>query len=104
MKFIYIENYLKISRNNKLDFVVLMNGFKNFKVVHQKIILDDNSILLEFNEESDMLFAKKIFEKFFADIVVPSFKVNILFVEKIVQDNNELILAFDNGSSKKIAL
>ena len=81
-----------------------MNGFKNFKVVHQKIILDDNSILLEFSKKSELSFAKKLFEKFFEDIETDKFKVNILFVKNIVQDHNELILTFENDLTKKIVL
>lgn len=101
MKFIYIENYLKISRADKLDFFILLGAFKNFKVKHQKIILDDNCMLLEFTEDSDIEFAKKSFETFFEDIKQEGFSVNVKLVKKIVQNKKEIVITFDNDEQRR---
>ena len=104
MRFIYIENYLKISKNDKMDFFILLNGFQNFKVVHKKIILDENSILLEFSNNSDILFAKQLIEKFFEDINLNNFTIDIVLVKKVLQNKDELLLTYSNDIVKKIVL
>jgi CRISPR/Cas system CSM-associated protein Csm2 small subunit len=101
VKFIYIENYLKVSRTDKLDFFTILGAFKNFKVKHQKVILDDNCILLEFTEDSDIEFAKKTLEAFFEDIKQEGFKINVRLVKKIVQDENEIAVTFNNNEQRR---
>jgi len=101
---IYIENYLKISKNDKMDFFILINQFTNFQVSHKKIILDENSILLEFSKNSDINFANELFEKFFEDIELNHFKINIMQVKEITQNKDELILTYKNDLTKKIVL
>jgi hypothetical protein len=102
--FLYIENYLNISRSDKLDFFVLIGSFKNFKVIHQKVILDNNSLLLEFSSDSDIEFAIKVFEKFFDDIVKKDFEINLRKIKKIVQDKKQLVVDFEDEEQKRIKL
>ena len=104
MKFLYIEEYLKISRADKLDFFILLGAFKNFKVMHQKVILDSNAFLLEFSDESDIKFAKKTFEKFFEDIEQKDFKITVRLVKKIVQESGQIIISFENDEHIRIKL
>jgi hypothetical protein len=104
MKFLYFENYLKISRTDKLDFFILLGAFKNFKVIAQKIILDCNALLLEFSEDSDMEFATKTFVKFFEDIEQKESFVNIKKVEQILQDKSQMVLTFEDKQEKRIKL
>lgn len=102
--FLYIENYLNISRADKLDFFVLIGSFKNFKVIHQKVILKNNSLLLEFSDDSDIEFAIKVFEKFFEDIVKKDFEISIKKIKKIIQDKKQLVVDFENDEQKRIML
>lgn len=104
MGLLYIENYLKISRGDKLDFFILIGAFKNFKVQHQKVILNNNALLLEFSEDSDIEFAKEVIEKFFEDIGQDDLDINVIKVKQLVQENKEIVVTFENGGQKRIKL
>ena len=65
MRFIYIQNYLNISREKKYDFIRYVYSFEQFKVVNQKIVLNDNALIIELDEESSFDVAKSLIDKFF---------------------------------------
>lgn len=46
MKFIYIKNYLDLSGKEKLNFLNFANSVTGLKVSEQKVIFDENSLLL----------------------------------------------------------
>lgn len=100
MKFIYVENYLTIPRDEKKEFLVLIGSFTNFRVKNQKIVLNDNSLILEFDEKSDVVFAKEAVEKFFE----PNKQIKIKMVSKIEQNINQVILTFEDSKQKKVKL
>lgn len=100
MEFIYVENYLTISRDEKREFLVLLGSFTNFRVTNQKIVLNDNSLILEFAKNSDIGFAKEAIEKFFE----VNSQVNIKIVSCIEQSNHEIILTFEDKKQKKVKL
>lgn len=100
MKFVYIENYLMIPRDKKREFLVLLGSFQNFRVTNQKIVLNDNSLILEFDKTSDIDFAKEAIEKFF----INEENIAIKIVTQIIQDANEVILTFEDNIQKKVKL
>ena len=100
MEFIYVENYLTISRDEKREFLVLLGSFTNFRVTNQKIVLNDNSLILEFAKNSDIDFAKEAIEKFFE----VNTQVNIKIVSCIEQNSHEIILTFEDNKQKKVKL
>ena len=100
MPFIYIKNYLDISRDEKLEFLILIKGFKNFKVINQKVLLGDNSLLLQLDGESDIKFAMDAIEKFFFG----SSDIKVALVKEILQSQNEILLTFNNDEQKRIKL
>jgi len=100
LEFIYVENYLTISRDEKREFLVLLGSFTNFRVTNQKIVLNDNSLILEFAKNSDIDFAKEAIEKFFE----VNTQVNIKIVSCIEQNNHEIILTFEDKKQKKVKL
>ena len=104
MKFIYIENYLKISRADKLDFFVILGGFKKFKVKHQKVILDGNCIVLELTDDSDLEFAKELFESFFADIEQNDFTIKVNIIKEIFQEGKQITILLENDEKKRIKI
>jgi len=65
MRFIYIQDYLNISREKKYDFIRYVYSFEQFKVVNQKIVLNDNALIIELDEESSFDVAKSLIDKFF---------------------------------------
>ena len=100
MEFIYVENYLTISRDEKREFLVLLGSFTNFRVTNQKIVLNDNSLILEFAKNSDIGFAKEAIEKFFE----VNKQINIKIVSCIEQNSHEIILTFEDNKQKKVKL
>ena len=100
MKFLYVENYLIIPREKKREFLVLLGSFPSFRVTNQKIVLNDNSLILEFEENSNIAVAQEAIENFFAD----EKSISIKIVKQILQDVNKVILTFDDNMQKKVKL
>jgi hypothetical protein len=100
MPFIYIKNYLDISRDEKLEFFILIKGFKNFNVTNQKILLSDNSLLLQLDEQSDKSFAMETIKKFFID----KGDMEVCLVKEILQSQNDILLTFEDNEQKRIKL
>ena len=100
MKFLYVENYLIIPREKKREFLVLLGSFQDFRVTNQKIVLNDNSLILEFEENSDIEIAKKAIENFFVD----EKSISIKLVKQILQDVNKVILTFEDNVQKEVKL
>lgn len=100
MKFIYIQNYLTTSREKKLEFFAYLGQQQKFRVVNQKIILNDNSLILELEDSSNIDFAKKYVNKFFRE----NPKVHIKIVKKIIQNHSKIILGFEDKKAKEVFL
>ncbi|MEA3554562.1 MAG: hypothetical protein U9R39_09250 [Campylobacterota bacterium] len=100
MKYIYIKNYLLIPREDKLEFFKFLGVFKSFKAIKQKIVLDENSLLLEFEDNPDIKLARESIEKFFAN----NDDVDISIIKDIVKDKNEFILIWEDDTQKRIKL
>lgn len=47
MKFIYVKNYLKSGREEKIKFFKFINKLENIKLMNQKLLLSEHSILLD---------------------------------------------------------
>lgn len=102
IKFIYIKNYLNISRRDKLEFFKLTGKFKNFKITNQKVVLSDNSLLLEFAEDSDIESAREKIEEFFEKRKILNTETKIL--KEILLNNDQIKLIFKNNEQKNLTL
>jgi len=100
MRFIYIQNYLTTSRETKLEFLSHIGKQTTFRVINQKIILNDNSLILELEEDSNIEFAKQYIEDFFDKYR----NIDIKKVNNIIQDKTQIILDFDDKKKKKVLL
>jgi len=100
MKFIYIQNYLTTSREKKLEFLSYLGQQQKFRVVNQKIILNDNSLILELDDSSSIDFAKKYVNEFFKQ----NPEITIKIVKKIIQNNSKIILGFEDKKAKEVFL
>lgn len=99
MKYVYIENYLKITQEQKSKFLNFMNRCKEFKVSNSDITFAKDSLVLGFLEDSNVQKASEYFKEFFQDIQ----NVHIDLVNKSFNNTNQIILTF-NGSNKQIKL
>lgn len=99
MPFIYIKNYTHISRDLKVDFFKFVDEHKSFKLESQKILLKESALLIQFTQDSNFDEAFASIKEFFKRDT----NVEVEVVEKILQENNSLILVFSNNQIKRIA-
>lgn len=99
MKYIYIKNYVKITKEQKNKFLNFMNKCKDFKVSNSDITFAKDSLVLGFLEDSNVQKASEYFKDFFQDIK----DVHIDLVNKSFNNTNQMILTF-NGSNKQIKI
>ena len=92
MKFIYIKNYLDLSREEKLNFFKFLGNADTISVSNQRVIFGENALLLDFNGDTDIEEAKRTIESFFK--TTPGVSVHV--VHQIIQNKDSLILTFNN--------
>ncbi|RXJ91522.1 hypothetical protein CRV01_00065 [Arcobacter sp. CECT 8983] len=93
MKFIYIKNYLNISREKKFEFIKFIYSFEEFKLINQKIVLNDNALIIELSKNSSFDIAKTLIDKFFEDYD----DIETFFIDSLaIEEDNTLILKRDN--------
>lgn len=100
MNLIYVENYLEIKREEKMQFLKYLYCFKRFKIVNQKILLNDNSLVIEFSEDSSLEIAKKTIDLFFKK----NEKIKSFFVDKLKIEEHLLYLFKDDKLIKEVKL
>jgi len=99
VKYVYIENYVKITKEQKTNFLNFMNRCKDFKVSNTDITFAKDAVVLGFLKDSNVQKASEYFKEFFQDIK----DVHIDLVNKSFNDTNQMILTF-NGSNKQIKI
>lgn len=100
MKFIYIENYLSIKKEEKMSFFKFINSSDKFRIKNQKVILNDNSIILELDDESNISIVKAYVDSFFKT----QKKIKTDIALKIVKNDSTLILTLKNMGEKRIKI
>lgn len=98
MKYVYITNYLLTTREDKFEFIKYIHSFKRFKIVNQKVILNDNSLILELSDDSSIQIAKKTSELFFKNVK----KIQVYVIDKIILKNKEIQIYKNSKLFKKI--
>jgi len=92
MKYIYIEDYLQLSKDEKVSFFYFLNKSSELKVVHQEIIFEEEAILIGLENttkiEDSLIQIKDYFNK--ANIN----SVNIDIVKKHTTKFDKIILTF----------
>jgi hypothetical protein len=96
MKCIYIENYLKISDQQKVKFLDFINKSKDLKVLNEKVIFSEESLILELFKDSDV-------DKTYTKIIdfckeIKDIKVDL--IKQTVDKSNNLILTFMNTNKQ----
>lgn len=92
MKFIYLENYLEIPKEEKLNFLKFISSVDNLTIAKQRVIFSENSLLIDFKEATNIQKAKETIEDFFE--YIPN--ISTYVVNQIIQEKDSLILEFDN--------
>ncbi len=100
MNFVYIKNYLNISRSKKFQFMKYIYSFDKFKVNNQKIILNDNSLIIELSKDSSLETAKKAIDKFFEN----EEEIISIFVDKLIFEKDKLIILHNEKIIKKVKI
>lgn len=100
MKLIYIKNYLKVSKLKINKFVEYLYTFDEFSINNQKIILNDNSLILELNINSNSDYAKSVIDEFFEE----DKEVDTTFVDELIFEGNELTILNEDKIIRKVAV
>lgn len=100
MRFLYVKNYLKITRNEKISFLKFINILDGIELKNQKILLSDSSLLLELSEESDIDLALRAIEKFFKN----DEDIEAIALKRILMEEKYLTLVFSDEQTKKVML
>lgn len=90
MEYIYIKNYTKLSKNQKVRFLDSINKCDEFKISNQKILFCEEALILGLLKGSNMKIAYNYFKEFFKDI--KDIKIDI--VQKSFNKLNQTILTF----------
>ena len=90
MKYLYIENYLKISKEQKRNFLNTMNRSEEFKISNEKIIFSEESLLLGLLKDSNVQKAYEYFKNYFKEIK----DINIDIIQSSFDKSNHTVLTF----------
>ena len=96
MESIYIENYVKIPVEEKLNFLKSIDNSDEFKVLNQEIVFSEESIIFDFKNDSDVNIACNKFRDFFKD----SKDIKVDKIEKMRNKASQIILKFDESKSQ----
>jgi len=96
MEYLYVENYLKISKEQRVKFLNFINKSKDFKISNEKVVFSEESLILGFLKGSDIQNAYAKFREFFKDIK----DIKIDMIEKTVDKSNNMILTFMDTSKQ----
>ena len=99
MKYVYIENYVKITKEQKNKFLNFMNRCKDFKVSNSDIVFAKDSLVIGFLEDSNVQMACDYFTVLLKDVK----DVHVDLVKKSFNNTNQMILTF-NGTNKQIKI
>ncbi len=100
MKFIYIKNYLKIPREEKLKFFRLVGEFSGLRLRNQKVVLSDNSLILELSDDSNIDIAVEKIKKYFSQLK----QIEVCALKELLLEQDLLTLVFDENNKKRIKL
>ena len=92
MKYIYIENYIQLSQKQKISFFNFLLASNEFKILHQEIIFEEESIMLKLDNKIDITNSKEAIEEYFKINNVEN--INIEIVKKHNTKSNKTILTF----------
>lgn len=95
MKSLYIENYVKIPVEQKVHFLKSISQNEDFEISSQEVVFCEESIILDFKEDSDIKKACKLVRNYFKD----NEDIKVDKIKKLRDKTNQVILSF--GSSKK---
>jgi succinate dehydrogenase/fumarate reductase flavoprotein subunit len=95
MESIYIENYVKIPVNQKVNFLESMSNNDDFKVSSQEVVFCEESIIIEFKENSDVNKACNKIKDYFKEYK----DIKVDKIKKMRDKTSQMILEFDGTNN-----
>jgi len=95
MESIYVENYVKIPVQEKLQFLKSLSKNKEFEVSNQEVVFAEESIIFEIKNESDVNKAYSDFKNFFKKFK----EVKVDKITKMKNKANQIILHFNDSKN-----
>jgi len=97
MKYIYVQGYMDLTKNEKVKFFIFLKSFTECLITRQRIVLGENALLLDFPEKTDIEKIKKLIERYFKS----QKSVRVAVVQNIRDKDDHQILEFED---KKIRI
>ncbi len=88
---VYIENYLKVSVEQKVSFLQSLYKNEGFKIANQEVVFCEESVIFDFNEKSDIDKACKSIKNFFKE----NKEIKVDKVTKMRNKAQQVVLKFD---------
>ena len=92
MKYIYIDNYLQLSKKQKERFFKFLGKSQDFKILQQEIIFEEESIILKLENKLNIDISLNIIKNYFTQNDIDD--INVQIVKKHISKLNKTILTF----------
>lgn len=92
MKYIYVKDYMDLTKNEKVKFFIFLKNFTECLITRQRIVLGENSLLLDFPEKTDIEKIKKLIERY----LKVQKNVSVAVVKHIREEDDHQILEFED--------
>ena len=92
MKYIYVKDYMDLTKNEKVKFFIFFKNFTECLITRQRIVLGENSLLLDFPEKTDIEKIKKLIERY----LKVQKNVSVAVVKHIREEDDHQILEFED--------
>ncbi len=95
MESIYVENYVKIPFSEKVDFLESVSNSDEFEISNQEVIFCEESVIFDFNKNSDVNLAYNKFQDFFKTYK----EIKVDKITKMRDKTSQMILKFDDSKN-----
>ncbi|MEA2029238.1 MAG: hypothetical protein U9N49_09735 [Campylobacterota bacterium] len=92
----YIANFLALSAYQKRDFFDKLESLKSIRVVNQKVVLDENALIIEFAKGTKLKYLQSKIESFLGVYG----GVEVKRIKRLIEHPKELTIVFENGEKK----
>lgn len=96
MESVYIENYVKIPVEQKIDFLKSISNSDAFQICNQELIFSEEAVILDFNSESDINLACHAIKDYFKEYE----DIKVDKITKIHNKATQLIVEFNKTKSR----
>ena len=84
---------MNLTKNEKVNFFIFLKNFTECLITRQRIVLGENSLLLDFPEKNDIQKIQKLINRYFKS----KENIHVKIVENVIDKDDHIILEFEDG-------